>query len=245
MNFSSPNFSLIKKTALFANLDERELQEVLKNTQISNRKKGEILFFVEEKVLNFYVVLEGAVKIFIADEDGVETVLQIIGAGKFINDVFGDSFQASAQALTDCTILVIQARQIREFLKKNLNLAENLLIETAEKNAELLSQLTQIKLTNSKQKVGQFLLGRAFEKNSSKSKNIELQCEKSVVASYLGINPETLSRNLQKLKNDGEIAVEKNKITLLKDHSLCSYCDSKIATKCDQRGAGFCVQKYW
>ncbi|MBU6339146.1 MAG: helix-turn-helix domain-containing protein [Rickettsiales bacterium] len=107
----------------------------------------------------------------------------------------------------------------------------------------MLDHLAKLKLANSKQKVGQFLLGVAFGKGSDKKKNVELKQDKSLIASYLGIKPETLSRTLQELKNDGEIVVEKNKITLLQNNSLCDYCDSKINSKCNNRNTSFCTNK--
>lgn len=237
----SQNFNLIKKVALFTNLNEGELTEILENSQISNCKKGESLFSTEEGVLYFHIVLSGTVKTFISDIDGSETVLQIINCGNFINDAFADIFQTNAQAAEDCTILSIPIRKFREFVKNNLKLASTFLAEITKRNAELLDQLTRLKITNSKQKLGQFLLGMAFENNGNKSREVELKCDKSVIASYLGMNPETLSRNLQRLKDDGEISVTKNKITLLKDSSLCNYCNNKIAMKCDQHKASFCT----
>ncbi|MBP7710219.1 MAG: Crp/Fnr family transcriptional regulator [Rickettsiales bacterium] len=236
------SLSLIKKISLFGNLSGKELQEILQKAQIHQFKKGEILFSREDKALHINLVLEGVVKLFISNEEGEETVLQIADFDKTLNDIFSSKFQANAQALEICKILTIPRLQAKEFAAKNLNFALNILNETAEKNIQLTTQLAQQKLTNAKQKVGQFLLGMAFEKTGEKAKNITLKCDKSVVASYLGIKPETLSRTLQKLKDDGEISVEKNQITLLQEHSLCHYCDSKIAEKCSRKTAHFCEQ---
>lgn len=130
---------------------------------------------------------------------------------------------------------------MQKFTKNNLNLTHNLLLETPEKNADLSDQIARLRLTNSKQKVGQFLLKMAFQNSPKKAELIELEYDKADLASYLGINPETLSRTLQKLKNDGEIEVEKNKI-ILKEQSLCNYCDSKISAKCVHHKSDFCKQ---
>lgn len=231
---------VIKKIPLFADLNEVEIREILKNSQTHNCQKGKTLFSCEEKSLNLYIVLSGVLKIFISDSEGEETVLQIADFGKSLNDIFNANFQSNAQALEDCSLLAIPLLDAREFLAKNLNFSSKILSDISAKNSELLAQLTQLKLTNAKQKVGQFLLGMAFEKSGDKEKNIELKCDKSVIASYLGIKSETLSRTLQKLKNDGEITVKKNQITLLQDNSLCDYCDSKIAAKCKQHQSSFC-----
>ena len=239
INKTSINFNEIK---LFAGLDLAGVDELSVEARISNFKKNKDLFFAEEKSQNFYVILEGVVKIFVIDEDGNETILQVLQAGDFVNDVFANSFQTSARAIKDSKVLVFSLAWIRNFIKKNPQLALNFLNETAQRNSDLVDSMIRLKLTDSKQKVGQFLLGMAFEKGSNKAENIDLKYDKASLASYLGIKSETLSRVLAKLKTDGEIKVEKNKITLLKQSSLCRYCDSKIAAKCDLNHADFCTQ---
>jgi CRP-like cAMP-binding protein len=171
----------------------------------------------------------------------MEAVIQIINAGSSINDIFNDKFQVNIEAVNDSTILSISSQQFKKFIKENANLANNVLLDISLKNKNFIDQLVQLKMANSKQKVGQFLLGMAFEKGS-KAKNIELNFDKSVIASYLGIKPETLSRTLKKLKKDREIAVEKNKITLLRENSLCGFCNSKITIKCHRYNSSFCEQ---
>ena len=56
--------------------------------------------------------------------------------------------------------------------------------------------------------------------------------DNKILASYLGIKPETLSRILKKLKSDGEITIKKNLITFLKIDSLCQYCNQNTSEKC-------------
>ncbi len=243
-DLASQNFTFISKLPLFANLEKKQLQEILKNAQIVSYKKGKILFSAAEKILNFYVVIDGMIKLFINDFDGEETILKIIDRQKSVSDIFCDYFQSNAQVVEDAKILVIPTQQIKDLIKNNFGFALNVLHETSAKNKELLNQLIQLKLTNSKQKVGQFLLGMAFEKNNGKTKTIRLKCDKSLIASYLGIKPETFSRSLQKLKDDEEITVKKDEITLLHNHSLCNYCSNEFSQKCDHRKSTFCQQNF-
>ncbi len=119
MNASTlSKLDVIKKIALFADLGEIEIREILKNSLILKCKKGKTLFCREEKSLNLYVVLSGVLKIFISDSEGEETVLQIADFGKSLNDIFSKNFQSNAQALEDSSLLAIPLLDAREFQLK-------------------------------------------------------------------------------------------------------------------------------
>lgn len=236
------DFRSITKLPLLSNLSEGELREILKEAQIINCKKGKILFSQEERAFNFYIVISGMIKLFIADIDGMETTLQIIERNNFVSDIFVDTFQTNATALEDSQVLSIPLQKFRESVKNNLSLAKNIISATSSRNENLVNQLIRLKLSNAKQKVGHFLLGMSFEKGGDKTKNIQLKFDKSTIASYLGINPETLSRTLRKLKDDGEISIEQSNITLLQKNSLCSYCDNEISAKCNLRDSNLCEE---
>ncbi len=238
--FVNDDLKLVSGLSFFANFKKEDLAEILGSSQISKFKKSQNIFFAEDKALNFYMVIDGAVKLTIIDEDGNEAVLQIVEAGGFLNDIFGDVLQTSAKSMLDCTLLSFPIDQARDLLHKFPTFGLAILQETARRNKLLVDKLCSLRISDSKQKVGQFLLEMAFDGGERKSKTFDLKYEKSVIASYLGINPETLSRTLQKLKDLEEITVEKNKITLLKIDSLCDYCNSEIAGKCVMHKADFC-----
>lgn len=242
-NFCKPAIDKLRNIPLFSDLEEVELENVLENSKINKFKKGEILFLAQEEVFNLYILLKGSVKIFALDEDGNETSLQLIDNQTFINDVFADTFQTSAQILEDSQIALIPIKHFRKSAQSSLALSNNILRETSLKNTRLLNQLTNLKLSNSIKKVGQFLLETSFGEGNDKNEEVQLKQDKHVIASYLGINPETFSRTLKKLKNDGEINVEKNQIKLAKLQSLCSYCNSEISEKCSHYGSDFCKEK--
>ena len=179
-------------------------------------------------MVNFYIVLGGLVKIFAGNLQGDEAIIEIVGFGNAISDIFGEIFLANAKAMEDTIILSISLEKFRGYVKKNNCLMINMMHDAYLHNRLLVKQIEQLKLGDAKQKIGQFLLKLAFKKT------VNLKYSKSEIASYLGMRLETLSRALQKLKDDGEISVKKNKITFLKENSLCCYCDNEISEKCDR-----------
>jgi hypothetical protein len=59
-----------------------------------------------------------------------------------------------------------------------------------------------------------------------------LPFDKSLIASYLGMKPETLSRVLQSFRDEG-FRIERHQITLPEPYALCRHCDPGTAQKCD------------
>lgn len=219
----------ITKLPVFAGISDAELQKILKNSQINSYQKDQFLFSAEQKIINFYIVLEGVVKLFVDSLEGVETIIQIINSKNYINDIFSNRICANAQALKDSIILTIPLTDVQEYTQKNLNFAVNILHSITTKNQELAHHLARLKLSDAEHKLGQFLLKTASEKGAKKN-SINLELSKSEIASYLGMRPETLSRTIAKLKD--QINVKGNVVTLKNEHSLCGYCDSEIAGQC-------------
>lgn len=230
----------IKKITLFLGVSNDQLSAILKNARIIDCKKNQILFSEEEEVKNFYIALNGLMKVVKNDSKGDESIIKIIDQG-VIYDIFSNSHLLTCVALKDSAILTFSLNYFRELIKENSNLVYNLLLEMSLQNQLLISQLSDLKINNGKEKIGQFLLKKSL-KNGKKNKYIDLEYSKNEIASYLGIRLETFSRILHQLKGDGEILINKNKIILTKEKSLCSYCDNEIASKCLERNTD-CIHK--
>jgi CRP/FNR family transcriptional regulator len=235
-NLIKNHYNTIKNLTIFANLNERELEIILQNCHIQDYREGEIIFSDNQEITNFYIVLEGLVKLSKINENGEELTINIINSGGYLTDISGKTFLATSKTLSETIVLIIGLNNFKKQLRENHSLAINMLFDLSSQNRALDNHISTLKLNDSKHKVGQFLLKNAFIKGK-KYKNTNLTIKKSDIASYLGIKPETLSRNLEKLKNDGEIMVEKNRIILTKGNALCQYCDSEISSICSHKSS--------
>lgn len=224
-------FEEIKKAEIFSGLENNALREILNAAQINFCENGKMIFLANQMATNLYLIVRGAVKTFLNDEDGVEAVIEIIDDKQIIEDVFSHSHRANCQAISDAIILQIPLKILQNFIKNNAHLSYNFLQERSKRNAALSKQIESLKTNDAKEKLGNFILGMSFKKDK-KSQNVKIDFNKSVIASYLNLKPETLSRNLKKLEDDGEIIVSGNEIHLTNKKSLCHYCSSDIATKC-------------
>lgn len=238
----SEHIKLIKKLPLFASLEECVVDEILKESCVSDLEKGALLFQEGEKPLRFYVVLEGWVKLFRLNEEGEESVIKVVGLENVLDgfSVFIDlPFSYSAEIIEDVKILSIPADTFQSRVKSNPDLANAMLASLAQQYKDIANQIAMLTLKSAKQRVGWFLLDLAL-KNGKKMGNVDLPYSKFLIASFLGMTPETFSRVLKQFKGGKGVLINKSSINLDDDLSLCEFCDSQVATKCDQYRSGKC-----
>jgi FkbM family methyltransferase len=65
-------------SSAFAQLKNDQLLTILKDAKIIKLKKDQILFSQEQKVENFYIVLDGLVKLSRLNSKGSEAIIKII-----------------------------------------------------------------------------------------------------------------------------------------------------------------------
>ena len=231
----------IQALSLFAGMEPGALQDILKHARIVNHNKGAMIFLQGEQASRFYIILEGWVKLFKGNVDGQESILQVLTAGDPLLEtvIFSNSpFPVTAQAVNHVKLLSIPATIVREKLQNNKELAINMLSTVAGRSQALISQFEQLTLKTVTQRVGWFLL-KLFLENGECTKNLKLPYDKALIAGYLGMKPETFSRTLQALKEQG-IDIDKNHVSLPDVFALCDFCDMEMATKCSRAGTEVC-----
>ncbi len=217
MNNHSKNIpNIVKNLTIFKNISVFEIDNIALFATLNNVKKNKILFFKEQEIKFFYILIKGSAILFENDNKGNRYITQLLGEGDIIGDVFTKNFVFSSYCNEECQILAIPINYILELTKNNLIFSNNLLKEIVAKNYKILNLLTLHKSVNAKFRILQFFQSLAFENNKDNNV-INLKFSKAVIASYLNIKPETFSRILQDLKNCGEIEVNGNEITIYND----------------------------
>jgi CRP-like cAMP-binding protein len=240
-NSIKANLEQISALPLFAGLNSSELSSILKYARIVSHNKGSLIFMQGEQASRFFIILDGWVKLFKGNVDGQESILQVSTIGENLLDtvIFSDApLPVNAQAVEKTKLLSIPASMLRERLKTNNTLAVNMISTVSGRSQALISQFEQLTLKTVNQRVGWFLL-KLFMDNGERTKNLKLPYDKSLIAGYLGMKPETFSRTLQTLKEQG-IDIERNSISLPDVFALCDFCDSELAEKCSKHNTPEC-----
>ena len=127
---------------------------------------------------------------------------------------------------------------IRENINTNNDLAINVLTAMSVHSQLLIQGLESIRLKSATERVGWFLLKLLLEQGRVPDM-VELPYDKSLIASYLDMKPETFSRTLKKFKQKG-FEIRKDAVILPQVKALCGFCDSNVSGICSKHGTPAC-----
>ncbi|MGD8326275.1 MAG: cyclic nucleotide-binding domain-containing protein [Sphingomonadales bacterium] len=230
-----------KQLPLFTDMSDEQLTAFLAEGRLMHFKRGQMLFLQGEPAKRFFIILDGWVKVLKHNVDGEEAVMEVLTSGDLLSEtvVMKDApYPFTAQAAENAELYAFPADFIQQQVRDNSLFAINMLNLAAGRSQSLINQFEQLTLKNVTQRVGRFLLKQFIESGKSRTE-LKLPFEKSVIASYLGMKPETFSRTLASLRSQG-IQIDRDKVTLPDALALCTYCDMEIAGKCPRHGTEAC-----
>jgi CRP-like cAMP-binding protein len=237
---------LIRALPAFSKLDEEELHTLLNLANVQECEKGKLLFLQSEPLSRFYLILSGWVKLFKGSDTGEEAVLQMLSAGDSVMEaavLLNIPSAASAQIVENAVLLSLPAPVVRQVLQDNNAFALNMIGSLSMRSQHLIQQIEHSRLKNASERVGWYLLKLGVEEGSENTTAIHLPYDKSLIASYLDMTPETFSRTLKKFRAQG-FRIENDTITQPHPKALCSYCDENLSHACRFKDAPECPGTY-
>ncbi len=241
-----PFMPIIRVLPAFSKLGEDELGVLLSHADIRSYDKGKLLFLQDEPLSRFYMILKGWVKLFKGSDSGDEAVLQMLSSGDTLMEaaIFLDiPSTVSAQVVQDVVLLSLPAPIVRQSLTENRKFALNMINSLSMRSHGLIRQIEHSRLKTANERVGWFLLQLGIEQSGGKSSTITLPYDKSTMASYLDMTPETFSRTLKQFRNKG-FRIQNDKITQPDPEALCRFCDETLAEACIFKDKVSCPKTY-
>lgn len=201
---SDEDIDIICSCEIFSEACRQDLDRILIESAVQEFPRNSVLFMQGDPALRLYVVLEGWVKVFRETQDGRETVIHVFGAGESFAEaaIFeADGYPASASACDDVRVLGIPANAFKIGLMDNRDLFERFIAAMNRKLMILTQQLEQLTARSATERLAGFLCDLCPGKAASTV--IRLPLEKGVIAAMLGMQPETFSRSMSKLRPHG------------------------------------------
>lgn len=192
------------RVPLFTGLVPDDMRKLLATSSIRRYPDQTTLFLEGESAERFFVVMDGWVKLYRLCEDGHEVVISVISPGEsFAEAAIFDSniYPVSAATITDTRLLVVGAEALLRELKANMDFTFNMLGAMSRHLRGSITLLHQLSAMSSTERLAEFLLG--LSEIAEGEVKIKLPLDKSLIAARLGMQPETFSRALGKLKSAG------------------------------------------
>ena len=207
----------ISSISLFSGLPSDQIDALTMITVENSYMKGQSIFSEDEQATGFYVVITGRVKVFKLSSEGREQILHIFGPGEVFGEVpvfAGKKYPASADTLEESRILFFPRDSLIRVIKKNPSIALNMLAVLSMRLRSFTSMIDDLSLKEVPGRLAKHLL--YLSEQNQNSHELELNITKGQLASLLGTIPETLSRILTKMSEQGIIESDNRKIIIVK-----------------------------
>lgn len=208
---------LLPRFHLFSALDTEQLAYVANETQHLTIPRSGIVFNRGDTAHGLFMLIAGQVKLAVNSPQGTEKVIGIIGPGESFGEaiIFLDqaSFPIYAQATTDSQLLLIPKQVIFNLLERDMTVSRKMLAGLSVRNRQLVQDIESVALLTSTQRLIGYLLQISATENATG--RVTLPASKTMIASLLNLTPETLSRTMLKLQQQGLIEVNGKEITII------------------------------
>ncbi|MDD4506729.1 MAG: Crp/Fnr family transcriptional regulator [Sulfurospirillaceae bacterium] len=207
----------IASIPLFDALSSSDIDTIASFSAIRTYGQGDVLFYEKDDKDAIYYVISGSIKFYKVDRFDNEIFLYKLYSNSLIYNVskLTDSFfvscYANAEFLEDSKVLMIQSKPFREMIYANHGLMTKILQESFAMIQQMQCIISRDVVFDGTAKVAHMLVNDLSNFNKLK---------KHEIAYMLHIQPETLSRILNKLTRNGTIEIEKNSVVILNEKEL-------------------------
>jgi CRP-like cAMP-binding protein len=233
--------NIVRDMPLFSGVTEQDRNDLIKSGHIRHCAKGQMLFAHGEPVTHFYIVIKGVFQLVRSNAEGHEKTIEVVKAGQTMCKAeILDSCRAhrvNAVPVEDSVVLEFPVSWLKESAKKYPVFALNLLSRIAHQAHQAEVEAEHQATMSAAQLVACFLQQLCVLYHFD-PKGFELPYSKTLIASRLGMELETFSRTLAKLKEHG-ITVEGTRVSIQDlsriEHYVCGICS--IADDCETHQA--------
>lgn len=209
---------------MFDGLDAAHVEFLAARSRAVLVPSGQVLFRRGAPATGFYVVREGLMQLSVSNSEGMVKVVEILRPG----GAFGHAvmfvhqpYPVDATALEDAHLVFIPAAAVDQVLDEDPAMARIMLSSMARRLQSKIQDIAMLSLQSATQRIVAYILGAVGAGPLSvgggvgttaddagpcaSSTSIELPALKQVLASRLGMTPETFSRAMRSLSEKGLI----------------------------------------
>lgn len=174
---------------------------MVRGASLTTAAPKQMLFAAGEPAREISILLEGNVALLAADDAGREIALDVVCPVQLVLPwipVMGVRHSVSAKVIRPAQLLNIPLVDLQVELGQDGALSELLVARLSQRTRALLAQIEDLKLRTATQRLAHYLLSEAAPGQTNF--DVVLPYKKHVIASQLGMTPESLSRSFAALR---------------------------------------------
>lgn len=188
---------------------------------------GQVLFRRGTPSTGFYVVRDGRIQLSVSNSEGMVKVVEIISPG----GAFGHAvmflrapYPVDATALIDTHLVFVPVTAVDRVLDEDPAMGRIMLASMAKRLQAKVQDIAMLSLQSATQRIVAYVLGAIRDEDRAEpSTRVELPALKQVLASRLGMTPETFSRAVRTLTGEGLLSVDGAVVTVPDVAALAAY----------------------
>lgn len=216
----------LREHDLFSTLSAARFEKLSAHIHALTLYSEQLLFRQGEVADRFFLIISGQIKLFRFGPDREERVIEVIGPqqtfGEAIMFLERQYYPVYAQALQDCQLMSISNQHYMALLREHPRSCFKLLAKLSRRLHQRINEIESLTQQNTTARVGGYLLNQS-RSNAERNEVVKLQAPKRVIASQLGMKPETFSRALATLARQRVLSVKGPEITILDQAQLIKY----------------------
>lgn len=213
--------SPLNNVPLFQGLPEPSLKKVEGVFMEKDFSKGQNIFIEGSESAGFYIIVKGRVKVYKLSPEGKEQILHIVGPRELLGAVSafaGNPYPAHADAMEKTKALFFLQKDFMSLVSKEPAVVMNMMANLAMRLQHFTRMIEDLSLKEVPGRLAAYFLYLCERKGCSDI--VEIDISKGQLASLLGTIPETLSRILRRLSEQGVLEVTGRKIRLIDKKAL-------------------------
>jgi len=215
---------LIRAVPWLSAVDDEELEALLETSQVRTLRSREWLFRQDTPAEWLHIVISGTVRLVRSAGDGRLATIRCVERGGTLGELSMVSsagvYLYSAEALRRTHVLTIPAERCRDIMDRQPASRAEFMSRLAMELTERLEDLALLTQADAMARLASYILRQLPGGRAKGPRVVRLTIPKRWLAAQLAMTPETLSRLLAKLREEGVINIDRQRLVVLDEQKL-------------------------
>ncbi len=223
-NAGGIDIALVQHLPVLGRAAEDHLRQLAAAASFQTVASRTILFSEGNRVDRLFVLKRGSVELF-SQQDDRRFTISVLRSARLLElcSIFAGRHSLSARVLEPSEFVAVRTELIRQLIRQDAAFADAAVHELARQSLEIIDEFKKHRLLNTTARIAHWML--QVDAESEGHGRIVIPFDKRVLASYLGMTPEQLSRGFASLRSAG-VSVDGRSVTIADRHTL-----TRVATR--------------